>query len=155
LCSMTNNAIDIIKKDHREVEELFEEYKNLGERAYAGKRQIAEQVIEALMVHTEMEETLCYPKFKDAFDQDDDALVDEAYIEHEGAKELLEKLKNLKPQDPEFNARMKVLMEQIRHHVKEEEHELLPKAKQHIDDDELEAMGMEMIAFKTSRGVAV
>ncbi len=145
---MTHNPIEIIKEDHRTVDALFAQYEQLGDRAHATKRTIADQVIQELTVHAEMEEQLCYPAFKEAFNKEDDKMVDEAYVEHEGAKHLLEKLKVLQPEEPEFDATMAVLMEQIRHHVKEEEHDLLPRVKKEVSEDVLERMGAEMVVFK-------
>lgn len=150
---MTNNPIAILKKDHKMVEGLFKEYEGLGDGAVATKRKVADQIIEELTVHAEMEETLCYPRFKEAFNKEDDKMVDEAYVEHAGAKKLLDDLKSLQPDQPEFDASVKVLMEQIRHHVKEEEHELFPAVEKEVPETELEVMGNQMISFKEARDV--
>lgn len=152
---MTHNPVAIIKKDHQLVEGLFKEYEGLGDDAVATKRKVVDQIIEELTNHAEMEETLCYPRFKEAFDKEDDKMVEEAYVEHAGAKNLLNDLKTLQPDQPEFDASVKVLMEQIRHHVEEEETELLPTVEKEVPEEELEAMGNEMAAFKESRGAAV
>jgi hemerythrin superfamily protein len=151
---MENDPIAIIKEDHEKVEALFREYEELGDSAYATKRKIADQVIMELTAHAEMEETICYPAFKEAFTKEDDKMVDEAYVEHEGAKMLLAKLEGLDAEDPEFDASMKVLMEQIRHHVEEEEGELLPAVEEEVPEEELAAMGDAMMEFKESRGGA-
>jgi len=148
---MENDPAAIIKEDHRKVEALFKEYEGLGDRAHVTKREIADQVIKELTVHAEMEEQLCYPRFKDAFVKEDDKMVDEAYVEHQGAKMLLEKLKVLQPEDEEFGASMMVLMEQIRHHVKEEENELLPAVEKKVAPQTLEEMAAEMLEFKEAR----
>jgi hemerythrin-like domain-containing protein len=150
---MSNDPIEIIEKDHKAVEDLFEEYEGLEEDAESEKRDIADRIIKELKDHTEMEETFCYPRFKDAFDDEGDTMVEEAYIEHEAAKNLLADLSALQAYEPKFDANMKVLMEQIRHHVKEEEDELLPKAKRTISEEAFEAMGAEMNEFKASRTV--
>ncbi|MES2994647.1 MAG: hemerythrin domain-containing protein [Patescibacteria group bacterium] len=147
---MTNNPIEIIKADHATVEELFQEYEGLGDGAVATKRTLVDQIIEELTLHAEMEETLCYPAFQEAFNKEDDKMVEEAYVEHQGAKNILEELKTLDPEQPEFDANVKVLMEQIRHHVEEEESELLPKAEKELPEEELAAMGDAMMEFKES-----
>jgi len=136
------------------VEALFKEYEGLGEQATESKRRIADQIIEMLTVHAEMEETLCYPRFKDAFNQGDDVMVEEALVEHEGAKRVMSEIKVLEADTPEFAAHMKVLMEEIKHHVKEEEGRLLPKAEKEISEDERAAMGEEMAEFKRTHEVA-
>lgn len=152
---MTINPVAIIKQDHKTVEGLFKEYESLGDGAVATKRKVVDQIIEELTNHAEMEETLCYPRFKEVFNKEDDKMVEEAYVEHTGAKKLLSDLATLEPDQPEFDASVKVLMEQIRHHVEEEETELLPTVEKEMPEEELEIMGNEMIAFKESRGAAV
>ncbi|MDB5244881.1 MAG: hemerythrin [Parcubacteria group bacterium] len=151
---MENDPISIIKEDHKTVEALFDEYEGLGDSADVSKKKVVDQIIEELTIHAEMEEELCYPRFKKAFNKEDDKMVDEAYVEHEGVKDLLEELKSLDARTPEFDARMQVLMEQVKHHVKEEEGELLPTVEKEIPEEELEAMGTEMMAFKADRSAA-
>jgi hemerythrin-like domain-containing protein len=147
------NPIDIITSDHRKVEALFEEFEELGDTAFAHKRQIVDTIIKELEVHAEMEETLCYPKFQSKFAKEGDKLVEEAFAEHESAKIVLEELKSLDPEDAKFDAKVKVLKEQIEHHVAEEEGEILPKAQDEMSSEELETMAEEMMEFKGSRGV--
>lgn len=147
-----DDAIDIIKKDHRKVEELFKEYEGLGDGKIAEKRMLADSVISELETHAEMEELYCYPAFKDAFSDEDDAMVEEATAEHDVAKSIMAELKTLEPEDPQFDAKVKVLSESIAHHVKEEEHELLPKAKDKLGKERLQEMGAQMMEFKASRG---
>lgn len=145
---MDNDPFEIIKDDHQRVNVLFKEYEGLGESANGAKQKVVDQVIQALSVHTEMEETFCYPRFKDALPKEGDKKVDEANVEHEGIKNLLEKLKSLEPKDPEFDASMQVLIEQVRHHVKEEENDLLPMVQKKMSEEDLAAMGEEMLSFK-------
>lgn len=151
---MTTNPVIIIKKDHKAVEELFTIYEGLGDKAEATKRKVVDKIIDELTIHADMEETICYPRFLKAFNKEDDKMVSEAYVEHAGAKKLLSDLSTLQPDQPEFDASVKVLMEQIRHHVKEEENELLPTVQEKIPEEELATMGAEMIAFKEARGAA-
>ncbi|HYD93213.1 MAG TPA: hemerythrin domain-containing protein [Candidatus Paceibacterota bacterium] len=149
---MAKDAIDIIKHDHRKVEELFKEYEELGETAHTQKRMIADTIISELETHAEMEELYCYPRFKEALADEDESLVEEATAEHDVAKSIIAELKTLEPEDPQFDAKVKVLKENIEHHVKEEEHDLLPKAKKKLEDDTLEEMAEQMMEFKASRG---
>ncbi len=142
------DPIEIIKNDHRTVEALFSEYESLGDRAYEGKQRIVDQLIKELTLHAEMEETIAYPAFMEAFTKEDDKMVAEAYIEHTGAKRLMEDLQGLSPEDIEFDATVKVLKENIEHHVKEEEEELLPTAEKEVPEDVLEEIGKDMMAFK-------
>lgn len=146
------DAVAIIKKDHKVVEGLFKEYEGLGDGAVAKKRRVVDQIIEELTLHAEMEETFCYPRFKKAFNKEENNMLEEAYIEHRGAKKLLADLTTLEPDQPQFDASVNVLMEQVRHHVKEEEKELLPTVEKEMSEKELAAMTEEMVAFKESRG---
>jgi hemerythrin-like domain-containing protein len=145
---MNTNPVEIIKEDHRTVEGLFADYTNLAEDAYADKRAIADQIIDALTVHTDMEETLAYPRFKELFDDEEDKKVEEAYAEHEVAKHLMAELKSLSPEDEQFDAKMTVLEESIAHHVKEEENTLLPLAEKEIPAEEMDEIGQDMLEFK-------
>jgi hemerythrin-like domain-containing protein len=142
------NPIEIIKRDHRKVEKLFKEYEDLGDRAFETKKAIVEKLIQELKLHTEMEERLFYPKVRDKFSKEEDKMVEEAYAEHDVAKRILEELSVTHVEDPQFDARVKVLNENIAHHVMEEEQELLPKAEEKLSGEELNIIGEEMHAFK-------
>lgn len=144
------DPVELIKNDHRMVEELFAEYEGLGDTAYATKRALADQIIRALELHTEMEETIAYPAFRDVFKKEDDKMVEEAFAEHEVAKHLIEEIRSLSPEDPQFDAKVTVLKENVAHHVKEEETELLPAAEKELPEDELARIGEEMQDFKDS-----
>lgn len=135
------NAIDLIKQDHREVEQLFGRYE-------AGpspdeRREIVEQVIHDLSVHAGIEEMIFYPSVREALPQGD-GLVDESLHEHQEAKELLARLDDMDGDDPALDTTMRELMNEIRHHVQEEETEILPALQQRLDTDLLEQMGREM-----------
>lgn len=142
------NPIEIIKRDHRNIEALFEECESLDDRAFETKRQVVEKITQELKLHTQMEERIFYPRAKEAFIEEDDKMVEEAFAEHDVAKRLLEELSVTHPEDPQFDAKVKVLNENIAHHVMEEEEELLPKAEQVIKEGILNQIGEEMQAFK-------
>jgi hypothetical protein len=108
------DAIALLKADHRKVEELFEKYKN----ARGRKADIARQVCLELTVHTLIEEEIFYPACKGAVEDD---MLDEAQVEHDGAKMLIAELEEGSPDDDYYDAKVKVLSEEIKHHVKEEE----------------------------------
>jgi hemerythrin superfamily protein len=133
--SKTNPVIAMLKEDHKKVKGLFEEY----EDATARKQQeIAETVIHELDVHAALEEELIYPAIREEIDEDD--LMNEANEEHHLVHVLIAELKNLDPGDEIFKAKFTVLGELVKHHVKEEEGEMFPKAqKADIDWEELGA----------------
>lgn len=142
------NPIKIIKDDHRVVEKLFKKFETLGDRAFTTKKELAHEIIATLRLHADMEEILYYPPAKEAFNNEDDKMVEEALAEHEVAKGLMEEIENLDPKEPQFEAKMKVLNEAISHHVKEEEEELLPATEEKIKKEDLEKIGDEMLLFK-------
>jgi hypothetical protein len=109
------DAIALLKADHREVETLFERY----EKASGAKRkEIAHKICTELKVHTLIEEEIFYPVFRGKIE---DATLDEAYVEHDGAKVLINDIEAGSPDDDFFDAKVKVLSEEIKHHVHEEE----------------------------------
>lgn len=140
-----NDAIAMLMADHREVEELFKQYEDLTDRAKAKKKKIADQVCTALTVHAQIEEEIFYPAAREAL-QDADDLLDEAEVEHASARDLILQIQEMDPDDELYDAKVKVLSEQIEHHVEEEEKELFPKVKKAKLD--LVALGEEMALRK-------
>jgi hemerythrin superfamily protein len=143
--TITHDAIDLLKSDHREAEDLFQQYEKLKD---AGKTQeklaIAKKVCGALLIHMEIEEKIFYPRVRGATKDDD--MVNEAVVEHAGAKDLIKQLGTMKPEDPMFDAKIKVLSEEIEHHVGEEETEMFPKTRK--TDIDLEALGNDLFEAK-------
>ena len=136
------SAIALLKKDHREVERYFEEFAELEDNNAKGE--LAEKICTALKVHTQIEEEIFYPKARAAI-QDND-LLDEALVEHAAAKHLIAEIGSMKPGDDLYDAKITVLGEQIKHHVKEEEEELFPE----IEDSKMDvvAVGKQMATRK-------
>ncbi len=144
------DAIKIIKDDHRKVEALFKKYKDLGDTAYATKQAIAMEICGLLTLHAQMEEEFLYPRIKEAFNKEDDKMVAEAYAEHDVAKQLIAEIQSLTPEDEQFDAKVVVLCENITHHVKEEEAELLPKTEKKLSEEELDEIGTQMEDFQNN-----
>lgn len=138
------NPIELLKNDHDEVKELFEEYEKAGDNAGARKQALFEQIREALTIHMEIEETIFYPAVKAVRDEEIKDEVREADEEHHVVKILLGELARMRPSDEQFDAKMTVLKENVEHHVEEEEGELLPDAKKRLSDELLEQLGDEM-----------
>jgi hemerythrin superfamily protein len=145
MTTTVTDAIALLKSDHREAEDLFEQYEKLKDADKTEEKfAIAKKVCGALLIHMEIEEKIFYPKVRGPVHDDD--LMNEAVVEHSGAKDLIEQLGLLKPDDPMFDAKIKVLSEQIEHHVEEEEKEMFPKAEKSGAD--LEQLGEELFAAK-------
>jgi hemerythrin superfamily protein len=117
------DAISLLKQDHRQVEEWFEEYEDLEDEDE--KAELADKICQALKVHTQIEEEIFYPAAREATGDDD--LLDEALVEHAGAKHLISEIEAMEPSEDLYDAKIRVLSEQIKHHVKEEEEELFPE----------------------------
>jgi hypothetical protein len=110
------DAIALLKADHRKVEELFASFE--AAKGDGRKKKLAEQICMELTVHTKIEEDVFYPACEGAVEQD---LIDEAYVEHDGAKVLMAEIEAGGPDDDYYDAKVKVLSEMIEHHVEEEE----------------------------------
>ena len=136
-------AISLLKKDHREVEAWFDEYEQL--EGDAEKLSLFNKIALALKVHTQIEEEILYPEERGEVEDD---MLDEAYVEHDGAKKLIAEIEAMKPSDEYYDAKVKVLCEYIKHHVKEEEQPggLFAQAKK--GDEDLDAMGERLKARK-------
>ena len=139
------DAIAMLTADHREVKAMFEHYDKLGDRANSGKKKLADQICTALTLHATVEEEIFYPALRAASKEAAD-LLDEALVEHAGAKDLIAQLQEMDPEDDLYDAKVKVLGEQIDHHVGEEEGEMFPKAKKAGLD--MAALGSEMAMRK-------
>jgi hemerythrin superfamily protein len=142
-----DDAIELLKKDHREVEGLFKEFEELEDNAEA-----AEQVIETacteLKMHDKIESEIFYPAVREAAEQEEIAdLLDEAEVEHDTVRELIGKLESMDPTDEKRHAHFTVLSEYVKHHVKEEEKQMFPKVKK-LKSLDLKALGEEMKARK-------
>ncbi|HEV2079854.1 MAG TPA: hemerythrin domain-containing protein [Allosphingosinicella sp.] len=138
------DAIQLLTQDHRKVEELFGQFEKA--REDSKKEEIARQICTELKVHAMLEEEIFYPALRGRIDGDD---LDEAYVEHDGAKVLINDIEAGGPDAEFYDAKVKVLQEQIEHHIKEEEKEsgnLFEQARS--ADVDLEALGDRMASRK-------
>ena len=150
------NAVALLKADHREVEALFKEFTKTEARTH--KLQLAQNICSSLRVHTAIEEEIFYPAFLAATRATE--IHDEAQVEHDGAKKLIAEIEGAKPGDPLFDARVKVLSEMIKHHVREEERfgGMFSKARRSKLDldalgDRLQARKKELMASPAKRAI--
>jgi hemerythrin superfamily protein len=138
------DAIALLKADHRQVETWFEQFEHA--RSADRKQALATEICNALKVHTEIEEEIFYPAFLAATKDSD--MHHEAVVEHAGAKKLIAEIEASGPQDDYFDAKVKVLSEMIKHHVKEEEQPAGMFAEARKSDMNLEQLGQELKARK-------
>lgn len=137
------DALELLKRDHREVEQLFRKFsqsKDDNERSA-----LAERICLMLKVHTRMEEELFYPALRGKLD---DELLNEALVEHDGAKKLIAEIEGADADDALLEARVTVLQEQIEHHVREEEDEMFPRVRR--SDIDLATIGAKLAERKMS-----
>src|SRR5690242_204873 len=121
--TLRKDAIDLLKQDHREVETLFREFESTDDDAR--KVELAETICAELAVHAEIEEKIFYPAAREALPDDKQDLVAEATVEHASLKKLIADIDGSSPRDELFEANVKVLSEYVKHHVREEETELM------------------------------
>jgi hemerythrin-like domain-containing protein len=138
------NAIDLLKQDHDYVKKAFRAFEKMDHEDHEAMENLVGQVCEALEVHTKVEEEVFYPVARKAIKDED--LMNEAEIEHDSAKTLIRQLKRMKPDDPKYVATFTVLGEYVKHHVKEEESEMFPKARRRRIN--LERLGNRLLARK-------
>ncbi|PZU06326.1 hemerythrin domain-containing protein [Sphingomonas sp.] len=110
------DAIALLKADHRKVEDLFEQFEKA--KSSSRKQKLAHEICTELKIHTLIEEEIFYPAFRGKIESD---TLDEAYVEHDGAKVLINDIEAGSPEDDFYDAKVKVLSEEIKHHVLEEE----------------------------------
>jgi len=138
----TQDATALLRADHRAVSELFEQYEKA--RSPARKKDIVRQICTELTVHAQVEEEIFYPAVKQALK--DKELIPEATVEHATLKDLIAQVEGVEPDGEMFDAKIKVMSEYVKHHVKEEQNEIFPKAKASRLD--LVALGAEIAARK-------
>jgi Hemerythrin HHE cation binding domain len=138
------DAIALLKADHRQVEEWFKQFEST--RSEGRKESLAQKVCQALKVHTQIEEEIFYPAFLEATEDKD--THHEAEVEHDGAKKLIAEIESAGPQDDYYDARMKVLSEMIKHHVNEEEQRGGMFAEARKSGMDLKSLGEQLAARK-------
>jgi hemerythrin superfamily protein len=137
----TMNAVELLARDHREVEGLFTQYETSTDTDR--KTEIAHEVVHELAVHGEIEELRFYPRLREVLDNGDQ-LADEAIEEHLTIKQTLNEIDSMSAEDPGFDDRMRELMAEVRHHVEEEEAELFPGIRQALSEEQLRELGERM-----------
>ena len=145
---MATNAITFLKTEHGNVENLFSQFEAAGDGAYADKRRIVDHIIEQLSRHAAVEEQVFYPALRGIPELH--GMVLESLEEHHAAKLALSELEKLPANAERFDAKTTVLIENVRHHVEEEETELFPLVEKHIPFSELQIMGGAMEDLKVT-----
>jgi hemerythrin superfamily protein len=136
------DAVAMLKADHKKVSALFEQFEK--SRAASTKKKLVAEICLELTVHTKLEEEIFYPAVKAALR--DKVLVPEANVEHATVKDLIAQVRDVEPGGEDYDAKVKVMAEYVKHHVKEEQNEMFPKAlKTRLD---MVALGQQIAARK-------
>src|SRR6478735_3654051 len=144
---MSNDAIVILKNDHKEIRRLFREFAATSETATSSLQAAATKIIEALTVHTYIENETMYPEVRRLLpDLEDDVL--ESYEEHHVADLLVMELAAMSASDERFTAKTTVLIENVTHHIKEEEDDWFPEVRKGLGRKALQEIGAEMLAAR-------
>ncbi|HEV7824090.1 MAG TPA: hemerythrin domain-containing protein [Mycobacteriales bacterium] len=140
---MSTDAIVILKDDHKAIKRLFREFENAGENATVAKGKIVDKILEALTVHTYLENEVMYPEVRTLLpDLEDDVL--ESYEEHHVADVLCMELAAMEPDHERFDAKTTVLIENVEHHIEEEEQEWFPQVREGLGRKQLQEIGARM-----------
>jgi hemerythrin superfamily protein len=141
------DAISMLKDDHKTVERLFKRFEKAGDGAYVEKRDVVDRIVEELSKHAAVEEQFFYPVARATVPDTDDVVL-ESLEEHHVVKWVLAELDRMDPREERFDAKVTVLIENVRHHVKEEEEEFFPKVRDELGRGALADLGKAMAAAK-------
>ena len=140
---MSTDAIVLLKEDHKEIRKVFTDFENAGDNAHKTKGKLVDKMIELLTVHTYIENEVMYPRVRELLPEVEDDVL-ESYEEHHVADLLVVELAAMKPEDERFTAKTTVLIENVRHHMEEEEQEWFPKVREGLSRKQLQDLGANM-----------
>ncbi|TDB82352.1 MULTISPECIES: hemerythrin domain-containing protein [unclassified Micromonospora] len=146
---MSTDAIVLLKEDHKEIRRLFRQFAQAEDGPAAERGKLVRQILEALTVHTYLENEVMYPEIRKLLpDLEDDIL--ESYEEHHVADLLCAELATMDPSDERFVAKTTVLIENVEHHVEEEEQEWFPKVREALGRNQLQEIGQRMLDMRAT-----
>ena len=141
---MSTDAIVMLKDDHKQIRKVFKDFENAGDRAVVRKGQLVDRMIELLTVHTYIENEVMYPRVRVLLPELEDDVL-ESYEEHHVADVLVSELAAMKADDERFTAKATVLIENVRHHMEEEEQDWFPKVREGLGRKLLQELGAQML----------
>jgi hemerythrin-like domain-containing protein len=141
---LSTDAIVLLKDDHKQIRKAFKDFEQAGENATVTKGRLVDKIIELLTVHTYLENEVMYPRVRELLPEVEDDVL-ESYEEHHVADLLVVELAAMKPDHERFTAKTTVLIENVRHHIEEEEQEWFPKVREGLGRKTLQDLGAEMI----------
>ena len=144
---MSNDAIVLLKDDHQQIRKVFKDFQAAGDNAEKRKGQLVDKMIELLMQHTYIENEVMYPRVRELLPELEDDVL-ESYEEHHVADVLVVELSSMKPSDERFDAKTTVLIENVTHHMDEEEQDWFPKVREGLGRKTLQEIGEAMLEAK-------
>ena len=144
---MSTDAIVLLKDEHKQIKRAFRDFEKAGEGALVAQGKAVDRIIELLTVHTFIENEVMYPRVRELLPEVEDDVL-ESYEEHHVADVLVVELSMLKPGDERFVAKTTVLIENVEHHIEEEEDEWFPKVRAGLGRKQLQELGADMIAAR-------
>ena len=144
---MSTDAIVLLKNDHTELRRVFRDFQKAGEDATKAKGKLVQQMIELLTVHTYLENEVMYPQVRQLLPELEDDVL-ESYEEHHVADVLVVELSMMQPEDERFDAKTTVLIENVTHHMDEEEQDWFPKVREGLGRKQLQELGAQMAEMK-------
>lgn len=144
---MSHDAIVILKDDHQQIRKVFKDFAAAGENAEVRKGQLVDRMIELLTQHTYIENEVMYPRVRELLPELEDDVL-ESYEEHHVADVLVTELAAMKPSDERFDAKTTVLIENVSHHMDEEEQDWFPKVREGLGRKALQEIGEAMLEAK-------
>ena len=144
---MSNDAIVLLREDHKEIRQVFKQFQKAEDGSITARQRLVDRIIELLTVHTYIENEVMYPRVRELLpDLEDDVL--ESYEEHHVADVLVVELASMSPDDERFNAKTTVLIENVTHHMQEEEDDWFPKVRSGLGRKALQELGEELLNAK-------
>jgi hemerythrin-like domain-containing protein len=141
---VSNDAIVLLKDEHKQIRRVFRDFEKAGDDAHAAKGRAVDRMIELLTIHTYIENEVMYPRVRALLPSVEDDIL-ESYEEHHVADVLVMELSMMKPTDERFTAKTTVLIENVEHHMDEEEDEWFPKVREGLGRKQLQEIGEEMV----------
>jgi hemerythrin-like domain-containing protein len=141
---VSNDAIVLLKDEHKQIRRVFRDFEKAGDDAHAAKGRAVDRMIELLTIHTYIENEVMYPRVRALLPSVEDDVL-ESYEEHHVADVLVMELSMMKPTDERFTAKTTVLIENVEHHMDEEEDEWFPKVREGLGRKQLQEIGEEMV----------
>ena len=142
------NVLKLIKKDHSDVQSLFNKFEKTAKSSHEKREEIFEQIRRELQIHSRVEEEIFYPFLKALNDNSGRNLVSEALKVHKEIDELLTQISRLQPSDKNFDEKVETLFENVEHHIQEEEREIFQFAEEKCSEEQLENLGREVAERK-------